>query len=132
MTASPPQLRVARASRDLDAAMRFYTRALGLEVLAAFDDHDGFDGVVLGHADWPYLLEFTRRRRGVQKNVRPTDEDVIVLYLPVRSEWEAAVQRLLAFGAPAVPSSNPYWAQRGITFEDPDGYRVVLENAAWP
>ena len=131
MTASPPQLRVARASRDLDAATRFYTRALGFEVLAAFDDHDGFDGVVLGHADWPYHLERTRRR-GEPADVRPTDEDLLVLYLPVRAEWEAAVRRLLDYGAPAVPSSNPYWSQRGITFEDPDGYRVVLEHAAWP
>jgi hypothetical protein len=30
-----------------------------------------------------------------------------------------------------VVSSNPYWRERGVTFEDPDGYRIVLENAAW-
>ncbi len=47
--ASPARLRVARTSRDLEAATLFYARALGLEVLATFDDHAGFDGVILGH-----------------------------------------------------------------------------------
>lgn len=31
-----------------------------------------------------------------------------------------------------IRSFNPYWDQRGKTFEDPDGYRVVLQNASWP
>ena len=35
-------------------------------------------------------------------------------------------------GYVAVPSLNPYWDRRGRTFEDPDSYRVVLQNAAWP
>lgn len=26
---------------------------------------------------------------------------------------------------------NPYWDRLGLTFEDPDGDRVVLQNAAW-
>jgi hypothetical protein len=30
-----------------------------------------------------------------------------------------------------VPSNNPYWDQNGKTFEDPDGYRVVLTNQSW-
>lgn len=34
-------------------------------------------------------------------------------------------------GFPTVPSFNPYWDRQGVTFEDPDGYRVVLQNAAW-
>lgn len=29
--------------------------------------------------------------------------------------------------SPAAPE-NPYWAERGVTFEDPDGWRVVLMN----
>jgi len=35
-------------------------------------------------------------------------------------------------GAREVESSNPYWNVRGVTFRDADGYRFVLENAAWP
>jgi hypothetical protein len=34
-------------------------------------------------------------------------------------------------GHDRVRSSNPYWEERGATFEDPDGYRIVFENAAW-
>jgi hypothetical protein len=30
-----------------------------------------------------------------------------------------------------VRSYNPYWEEAGVTFEDPDGYRVVLQNAEW-
>jgi catechol 2,3-dioxygenase-like lactoylglutathione lyase family enzyme len=127
----PPQFRVARPSRDLEAATRFYTRAVGLEVLSAFADHDGFDGVVLGRPGWPFHLEFTRRREGPAAP-RPTDEDLLVFYLPDRSRWLAAVQRMHDLGAPAVPSSNPYWSVHGVTFEDPDGYRIVLEHATWP
>ncbi len=26
---------------------------------------------------------------------------------------------------------NPYWRRAGRSFEDPDGYRIVLQNAAW-
>ena len=27
--------------------------------------------------------------------------------------------------------ANPYWAEHGLTFEDPDGFRVVLVPEAW-
>jgi prolyl oligopeptidase len=31
---------------------------------------------------------------------------------------------------PVVPF-NPYWDRRGRAFEDPDGYRVVLQCGSW-
>jgi catechol 2,3-dioxygenase-like lactoylglutathione lyase family enzyme len=130
-TAPPPQLRIARPSRDLSAATEFYTRALGLEVLATFADHDGFDGVMLGHAGWPFHLELTHRR-GAPITPLSTDEDLLVFYLPDRAEWNAAVQRVRDSSAAEVESSNPYWAVRGVTFRDADGYRFVLENDGWP
>jgi hypothetical protein len=34
-------------------------------------------------------------------------------------------------GYEPVSSYNQYWEVRGRTFEDPDGYRVALQNAAW-
>jgi catechol 2,3-dioxygenase-like lactoylglutathione lyase family enzyme len=130
-TARAPQLRIARPSRHLSTTTRFYTRALGLKVLGAFEDHDGFDGVMLGHEGWPYHLELTRRRHAPIAP-RPTDEDLLVFYLSDEAEWHAAVQRVRDLGATAVKSSNPYWDARGVTFTDPDGYRFVLEHAAWP
>lgn len=50
---APPILRVARPSDDLDALPPFYLNGLGLKMLARFDDHNGFDGVILGHAGFP-------------------------------------------------------------------------------
>lgn len=126
-----PQLRIARPSRDLTAATEFYTHALGLEVLGRFADHDGFDGVMLGHEGWPFHLELTYRRRAPIAP-RSTEEDLLVFYLPDRSEWDAAVQRVRGLGAVEVMSANPYWAVRGVTFLDADGYRFVLEHDGWP
>ena len=38
---------------------------------------------------------------------------------------------MIEAGFRPVPSYNPYWDQYGKTFEDPDGYRVVLANRTW-
>jgi hypothetical protein len=38
---------------------------------------------------------------------------------------------MLDAGFAEVPSFNPYWALKGRTFEDGDGYRVVLERDDW-
>jgi prolyl oligopeptidase len=38
---------------------------------------------------------------------------------------------LIEAGFREVPSFNPYWMQQGRTFEDRDGYRLVIERAAW-
>lgn len=126
-----PTIRIARPARDLAAATSFYARGLGFEILASFEDHAGFDGVILGHPDWPYHFEFTHQP-GNTIAPRPTEEDLIVFYLPEREAWETAVQRAREHGGRVVRSSNPYWEARGVTIEDPDGYRIVFENAAWP
>jgi catechol 2,3-dioxygenase-like lactoylglutathione lyase family enzyme len=124
-------LRVARPTDDLAAVVAFYRDGLGFEVLYEFEDHDGFDGVMLGHPDAGYHLEFTRRR-GHPAGGAPTEENLLVFYLPDAASWAAAVARLERRGCAPIRSLNPYWDQRGKTFEDPDGYRVVLQNAAWP
>jgi len=126
-----PVLRVARPSRNLEATVGFYTRAFGLEVLATFTDHGGFDGVILGRPDWPYHLELTHQSAH-SITPRPTPEDLLILYLPDRTEWIVAIQRVRDTGARPVPSRNPYWDRCGQTFEDPDGYRIVIANIGWP
>jgi catechol 2,3-dioxygenase-like lactoylglutathione lyase family enzyme len=125
-------LRIARPSDDLEAVVRFYRDGLGFEVIASFTDHDGFDGVMLGvpGAAAAYHLEFTRKR-GHKAGRAPTQDNLLVFYLPDDEQWRAAVARMGAHGHAPVPSFNPYWDARGRTFEDPDGYRVVLQNAAW-
>jgi catechol 2,3-dioxygenase-like lactoylglutathione lyase family enzyme len=122
---------VARPTDDLAALVRFYRDGLGLEVLYEFKDHDGFDGVMLGGRGAAYHLEFTRRA-GHKAGRAPTEENLLVFYLPDEARWRAAVARLEQAGYRPVPAFNPYWDRRGRTFADPDGYRVVLQNASWP
>lgn len=124
-------LRVARATDQLAEVVRFYRDGLGFEVLGSFEGHEGFDGVMLGHRGAGYHLEFTHHR-GEQVDRAPTPENLLVFYLPDREEWETAVERMKKHGHAPVPAVNPYWDRNGVTFQDPDGYRVVIENAAWP
>ncbi|HEU5239726.1 MAG TPA: VOC family protein [Pyrinomonadaceae bacterium] len=123
-------LRVTRPSDHLDEVVRFYTEALNLSVLGSFKDHEGFDGIMLGVPGASYHLEFTRKH-GHRAGRAPTEDNLLVFYLPDKQSWQAAVDRMTASGYKAVPSYNPYWDQNGCTYEDPDGYRVVLHNSAW-
>ena len=127
----PAHLRVARPTDDLDAVVRFYRDGLGLDVLSEFRDHAGFDGVMLGVPGAGYHLEFTRKN-GQAAGRAPTEDNLLVFYLPDPEAWRAAVGRMVAHGYHPVPAFNPYWDRHGQTFADPDGYRVVLQNAAWP
>jgi len=124
------RLRVARPTDQLDEVVRFYKDGLGFDVLDQFADHDGFDGVMLGHEDAAYHLEFTRKR-GHSAGRAPTQDNLLVFYLPDLKTWEQAVTRLENHGYSPVKPFNHYWDRNGKTFEDPDGYRVVLQNAAW-
>ena len=123
-------LRVARATDNLQAVVAFYRDALGFDPLASFEDHDGFDGVMLGHPGAAYHLEFTHRR-GETVGRAPTEENLLVFYFPDRAQWQAAVHRVEQGGYQRVTAANPYWDRDGVTFEDPDGYRVVLQQTAW-
>ncbi len=128
--APAPHLRIARPVRDLARSVEMYRRGLGLEVLGSFTDHDGFDGAMLGTPGASYHFELTSCRSH-PVSPSPTPEDLVVLYLPVRSEWEAACAAMLAAGFRRVASFNPYWEASGATFQDPDGYRLVLQQTSW-
>ena len=123
-------LRIARPSDDLVAVTKFYRDGLGFEILAEFKDHDGFDGVMLGHKGAAYHLEFTRKR-GHKAGRAATEDNLLAFYLPDTGAWKRAVARLEGLGYRPATAFNPYWDKNGETFEDPDGYRVVLQNAAW-
>ena len=124
-------LRVARPTDDLGAVIAFYRDGLGFSVLYEFADHDGFDGVMLGHAGAAYHLEITRKA-GHRAGRAPTDDNLLVFYVPDADDWRRAVDRMERYGYAPVKAFNPYWDERGKTFVDPDGYRVVLEHAEWP
>jgi catechol 2,3-dioxygenase-like lactoylglutathione lyase family enzyme len=124
------KLRVVRPTIRLEEVMRFYRDGLGFELIAAFDDHDRFSGRILGHPQAPWHLAFTYYG-DLQAGRAPTQDNLLVFYLPDCAEWGTAVERMRSYGYSSVPSFNPYWDRHGVTFEDPDGYRVVLQNNAW-
>jgi hypothetical protein len=78
-----------------------------------------------------YHLEFTTKR-GHKAGRSPTPDHLLVFYLPDQQDWQEAVNRMIGAGFKPVISFNPYWTHAGRTFEDPDGYRVVLQHASWP
>jgi catechol 2,3-dioxygenase-like lactoylglutathione lyase family enzyme len=125
-----PTLRIARPSDHLDDVVRFYGEGLGLTVLFRFDDHDGFDGVMLGREGAPYHFEFTRAHGHVAGRA-PSQDNLLVFYIPEPAQWQAAVEQMKNAGFEPVPAFNPYWDRAGLTFEDPDGYRVVFQRSAW-
>lgn len=119
------QVRVARPTDRLEAVERFYCEGLGLRHLGGFQGHAGYDGVFIGLPGYPVHLEFTRHADG-SPCPAPTRDNLLVLYIPDRNAVARMVERLSAMGHPPVAPENPYWENRGITVEDPDGWRVVL------
>jgi catechol 2,3-dioxygenase-like lactoylglutathione lyase family enzyme len=124
------KMRVARPTDDLESVARFYRDGLGFSELFRFEDHAGFNGVMLGLPGAPYHLEFTTAR-GHRAGRAPTADNLLVFYLPDAQQWDEAVARLKSAGYEPVASFNPYWDRDGLTFEDPDGYRIVLQHDAW-
>lgn len=123
-------LRIARPVSDLSRSQSMYCTGLGLWVLERFEDHEGFDGVVLGIPGMFHHLELTRCRRHPVAP-RPTEEDLLVFYVPDQEEWEGRCAAMRSAGFEQVASFNPYWDLRGCTFQDPDGYRLVLHRDRW-
>lgn len=85
---------------------------------------------MLGLESMGYHLEFTQKH-GDKVGKAPTEDNLLVFYLPEVAAWEAAIERMRQAGYEREKAFNPYWDVRGVTFEDPDGYRVVLQNAEW-
>jgi ribosomal protein S18 acetylase RimI-like enzyme len=119
-------LRVARHTERLDEIVAFYRDGLGLTEIGGFRGHDGYDGVFLELPGTGAHLEFTAG--GEEGTPVPHPESLLVLYLGDDDAVAAVVSRL---GAAPVPPANPYWAEHGVTLEDPDGFRVVLVPERW-
>ena len=61
----------------------------------------------------------------------PTKDNLLVFYIADKMAWELSCKSMVESGCKNVKSYNPYWDINGNTFEDIDGYRVVLENSNW-
>jgi len=123
-------LRVARPTDNLEQIAGMYCLGLGFEVIGSFSDHQAFDGVLVGHPHHYYHLEFTHHH-GSTVGRAPTQDNLLVFYIPEADQWQAQCDAMLKAGFIDVLSFNPYWDENGKTFEDVDGYRVVLALRDW-
>lgn len=124
-------VRLARPSRDLTAARRFWVEGLGLEVLWETDSvpEGGHPLVMVGAPGAAWHLELVGNA-GAHSEARPGAEDLLVLYLGAEVD-PGVIDRLLECGGTRVESPNPYWQRWGVTVADPDGYRLVLSQRDW-
>ena len=120
------QVRVARHTDRLPDVVAFYRDGIGLPEIGGFRGHAGYDGVFLEVPGTGAHLELTAG--GGHGAPSPHPESLLVFYLGD----EAAVRTVAArLGADPVAPANPYWAEHALTFEDPDGSRVVLVAEPW-
>jgi catechol 2,3-dioxygenase-like lactoylglutathione lyase family enzyme len=122
------QVRIARPTDRLAEVVRFYRDALGLEQIAYFEGHAGYDGVMLALPGRRDHLEFTHHESG-SPCPAPTKDNLLVFYVEDDGVFREMAARLKRHGHEPVESENPYWAEEGLTFEDPDGWRVVLMHS---
>src|SRR5258707_4669945 len=119
-------LRVTRPTDNLQIIANMYEQRLGLQVLTHFENHEGFDGIMLGNREMSYHFEFTYHRDHIVGRA-PTQDNLLVFYIPNKSEWDERCHQMLAAGFKQVDSHNPYSDKSGRTFDDIDGYRVVIQ-----
>ncbi|MET7301624.1 VOC family protein [Embleya sp. NPDC005575] len=131
MISTDTHVRVARPSRDLAAAERFYVEGLGLEVLWRTTERVSgeWDLVMVGIPGGGWHFELTIDPENPLPPT-PTVEDLFVLYLGEPID-PALIDRLVAAGGTRTTAHNPYWDEYGVTVVDPDGYQLVLCTRTW-
>jgi catechol 2,3-dioxygenase-like lactoylglutathione lyase family enzyme len=120
------ELRVARHTERLEEAVAFYRDGIGFNEVGGFRDHDGYSGVFLALPGTGAHPELTAG--GAHGAPKPHPESLLVLYFGDDEAVHSVAARL---GVDPVTPANPHWAAHGMTFEDPDGFRVVLVPERW-
>lgn len=128
---SASHLRIARPTHDLAAAERFWIAGVGLEVQwrTGEEAEGGHALTMVGAPGAGWHLELVADPDSAAE-ARPTEEDLLVLYLGETPDaaWLDQIDRA---GGRRVRSRNPYWDEWGVTIVDPDGYRLVLSQRVW-
>lgn len=124
------KLRIARHTTDINRIIDFYGRVLGLKVLGEFKDHHNYSGVFMGIPGESWHLEFTVSDALPEHST--DDDDLLVFYASSLEEFAVMKTRFVKNRVKRVSPRNPYWEKNGITFEDPDGYRIVISIIRTP
>ncbi len=118
------KFRYARHTTNLDSIKTFYVDLLGFEILGSFESHDQYDGLFMGKKGADWHLEFTVSP--TKPNHQPDEDDLLVFYFDTEEERAQRVSIIENAGIKSVNAINPYWNENAITYEDPDGFNVVL------
>jgi catechol 2,3-dioxygenase-like lactoylglutathione lyase family enzyme len=120
-------VRIARPTRDAEAALRFYVDGLGGVRTEFFRDHAGYSGYIVRLPGCDVEIEFVHGP-AMSHAPAPTPEDALVLYPPGPSDLALTSQRLSRLGHAPARTENPYWRDRAVAWRDPDGYLVLLRR----
>lgn len=123
------QFRITRPTSRLEQVVAFYRDGFGLPVIFSYEHDRDYDGVMFGLPGRDYNLEITRHT-GDGPCPLPSPDNLLVFYILDRAAIDGVVVRLAKLGYCPVAPHNPYWAERGVTFADPDGWHIVLMNTA--
>ena len=126
----PIHLRIAPPVSDLGRSVTLYLHRSGLVTDGQLEGHESLNGVTLAHPNCAYYFEvtFCHTRPAAPA---PTADDLCVFNFPELNQCRKAGDRMLEAGSGEVAPFNPYWRKNGCTFEDHDGYRLVLEQDEW-
>lgn len=116
--------RIARHTVDLQKIEAFYTTVVGLQKLGGFQDHNGYDGIFLGHPQQDWHLEFTSS--GDSPDSRFDEDDLLVFYVNSAVEIAEIENSFSKQNIPVIVPKNPYWKKNGVMIADPDGCRIVF------
>lgn len=124
-------IRLARPSRDLQAAERFWCDGVGLEVLwrTGAEAEGGHALLMVGAKSANWHLELVHDPEALDLNP-PGPEDLLVIYRSKPATVDE-LARLTTHGGAVKPARNPYWDANGVTLQDPDGYLLVLASRSW-
>ncbi|MEJ5087485.1 VOC family protein [Brucella pseudogrignonensis] len=123
--AVPVQIRFARPTDKFNEVVAFYRDGLGLPQLGAFEAHAGYNGIMLGLPGKNVHLEFTEHDAGSPCRA-PSEDNLLVIYITDEAAYDRLNKRMQDGGYAPVEPENPYWLNRSFTYEDPDGWRVVV------
>jgi YycE-like protein len=98
----------------------FSRDGIGLLEISRFREHDGYDGVLPALPGSGAHLGFTAG--GGYGAPSPHRESLLVVYLGDDAAVHDVVARL---DVDPVTPANPYRAAHGVTFADPDGFRLL-------
>jgi len=118
------KFRLARHTKNLQLIVDFYCTILGLEILGSFENHENYDGIFIGKPNSDWHLEFTVSDE--MPKHQADEDDLLVFYPENEDEFEEIIAKFKSNNIQSITSKNPYWNANGVTYNDPDGFRIVI------